>query len=166
MTCHDAILGAGRRHPDHSLRAQIRRDKREAGDPRWDLPAREKKVFGASDDASERLAIAEHKNEVDDQDRIIDPAEADPLQLVRALRLDEDHAVRAAHTVDRRLARILEGPNVFDVVWIEPGQRAATAGHGISVDHDERLLARIERRPAAHAHADPAPRRWGHAPSR
>src|SRR5207247_10947370 len=75
----------------------------------------------------------------------------------RPLRLDDDHAVGAAHSVDRRIADVLQDLDRFDVVRIDPGQAAVRTGlHRDAVDYIQRLGTRVEGRGATDAHGDSA----------
>src|SRR2546422_10762135 len=115
MARHDAVLGAGRGHPDAFLRARVCGDKSQAGDPRWNRPAREEEILAAANDSSQCPADAEHEDEVDDQDRIVDPAEVDLWQLVRPLRLDHDDAVRPAPLVTENMPNLRSSRDLVDV---------------------------------------------------
>src|SRR5882672_10891538 len=75
--------------------------------------------------------------------------------LVRPFCLDDDHAVRTAHPVERRAGFILEHFDRRDVLRIEPVQRAVrTRFDRDTVDHEERLLGEPERAWTADEHRD------------
>ena len=69
---------------------------------------------------------------------------------------NEDDAVRSTRTVDGRRRSVLEHGERFDVVGVDRLQRiphtlAAVYRNGHSVDHDQRVVRRIERSRTAHA---------------
>ena len=75
MRGHDAVLGAGRAHADHFLRAQIGGEKREAGDPDGNRAVRGEKIFARLDAAADQQSDAEDEGEVQREDRVVDEAE-------------------------------------------------------------------------------------------
>ena len=67
-----AIFGAGRRHADHLLRAQVGGQKGEAGDPRGNRATREKEVLARALCLLQPPADAEDEAKVDREDRVVD----------------------------------------------------------------------------------------------
>ena len=74
----DAVLGAVGPHAEHLDRAEVRRDEREAGDPRGQRAAREEVVEARPDVALRREADAEDDDEVRQQDRVVEPVRVEP----------------------------------------------------------------------------------------
>ena len=72
---HDAILGAGSRHADEFLRAEIGRDEGEAGDPDRDGAPGEQKVATGRDFLTQHPTDADHKGEVRGQYDVVDGSE-------------------------------------------------------------------------------------------
>src|SRR5882672_3074255 len=77
-------------------------------------------------------------------------------RLMRTLRLDDDHAVRTTHAVDRGL-RTPQHLDRYDVARVEPAQRATGAPFDRhAVHHEQRLLPQVNRCRTRHPHADAA----------
>ena len=77
--------------------------------------------------------------------------------------LDDDHPVRAAHSVQRRAARVfhdLDGHNVVRIDRVEA--LALTGRHRHAVDNEQGLVAREDRADSVDADGDPASRRPFH----
>jgi hypothetical protein len=68
---HDAVLRPGGAHPDHFLRAQVGRQKREAGDPHRHGAAGGEEVRAGSDTPLQQPADAEYEGEVQTEDEVV-----------------------------------------------------------------------------------------------
>ncbi len=68
----DAVLGARSAHPDHLLRAQVGRDKRQPAHPGRDRPPRQKEVVRGAHVALQREPDAQNEDEIDQHDQPVD----------------------------------------------------------------------------------------------
>ena len=71
----DAVFGPAGAHADDFLRAEVRRDERQAGDPGGNRAARQEEVRARLRIALEHHADAQHEREIDQDDRVVDPVE-------------------------------------------------------------------------------------------
>ncbi len=79
MACHDAVFRAGGGHADDLLRAEIGREKRQAGDPGGNQSSGKKKIRACAHVAFQHKANAEDEGEIDDQNGAVDQTEVNGL---------------------------------------------------------------------------------------
>src|SRR6185437_6430412 len=75
MRSHDAVFGARCAHADHFLRAEIRGDKRETGNPDGNRAAGSEEIFAGRYPAFDEPTNAEHEDEIQSQYDVVDRRE-------------------------------------------------------------------------------------------
>src|SRR5574341_1238573 len=124
MAGGDPVLGPGGRHPDHLLRSQVRREEREARDPRGNRASGEEEVLARLRLAPQRHADAEHEQEVEDQDDVVDPTELDALWHASPPRSDRPQKSGAG------LSPFAATAASVSILWMPPATATCAARTG------------------------------------